>query len=198
MIGDPSELLMFLETTSTKLLRKIEGGGWGWRKGVELFIAPDSRCCFCNEVFETNRIYLIDNINQTVPKQWRLASGESVRKGNKIYHPHAFQKNGEVCLNKAQTISQLLFNSINPKPDYNAPQYFWDVGHTCPDFANNTCPHCNRKAPYFALNKAYANKFLCSTGCVKDAMKTRCSVCFDNPLEDKNYCKTCLEMEQRE
>ena len=170
MLNDPTELLMLLEKSTVEIQLKESKKGWDWRNGVQFFITPESRCCFCGEVFETNRVYLIDNVNQKVPKQWRLETGKAIRKGNKMYHPHAFHEDGAVCLNNANTLVQLLFNSVNPSPNYYAQAYFWDVGHACPKFPKGTCSQCKKEVPIFALVYGVENKKLCSETCVKEAM----------------------------
>lgn len=198
MIGDPTELLMFLEAEASKHRRKHDKGGWAWRKGVEFFIAPETRCSFCGQTFEANRAYVLDNLNHLVPKQWRLATGEKVKMGNKMYHPHAFHNNGGVCLNEADTLPQLVFNSINTAPNYHAQEYFWDIGHHCPKTENKKCPWCEKNVPTFALKHAFAYRYMCSMECVEDARKTLCAMCFnDRKGHDENpdgfgpYCKDC-------
>lgn len=200
MIGDPTELLMFLEKSTTELRAKVVKGGWAWRKGVEIFIAPESRCSFCNESFETNRVYLVDNTYQMVPRQWRLATGTKVRMGNKMYHPHAFYQNGATCMNAAKGMAQLLFNSINTGPTYHSDRYFWDVGHTCPKFATETCLVCQKKVPHYALEHFVGARTVCSTQCAKTGKKDLCLGCYmphgGVPKFSKNglgpYCEKCV------
>lgn len=196
-MGDPTELLTLLEISATKHRRKVENNGWAWRKGVEIYIAPESRCSFCNATFETNRVYLLDTLNNLVPRQWRLADGLAVKQHNKLYHPHAFHTNGGVCMNMADTLPQLIFNSINTNANYNANLYFWDVGHECPKERKAKCPFCGRKVPQAALRFTYG-KELCSLTCVEDARRTRCARCFDERQDCNDdpdgfgpYCKSC-------
>lgn len=200
MIGDPTELLIFLDQATAKLHRKSKEGGWRLRDGVEIFIAPESRCSFCNETFETNRVYVLDSVNKAVPKQWRLADGQAVRRGNKMYHPHAFHTNGGICMNHATTLPQLIFNSINTGVNYYAPQYYWDVGHDCPKFPKKSCPFCNKRVPGFVLKHDYADRRFCSVDCVGKAAETRCYRCYNEHGGGKYFgskgplCPTCYDM----
>lgn len=198
MVGDPTELLTFLETSCSSLRLKAEVGGWGWRGEVEMFIAPDTRCSFCQEVFESNRVYLVDKRNQQVPKQWRLATGEPVKPGNKIYHPHAFHKNGGVCMNLAKDMAQLLFNSINTGITYHAPEYYWDIGHSCSKFATRKCVGCKKKCPKWVLIHSFgATRKVCSDDCFEAAKSTTCYNCYkkhkDHYLQTNGFglCEKC-------
>ena len=199
MIGDPTELLIYLEEEAAKQRLRLKDGGWGWRKGCEVFIAPESRCSFCNATFETNRVYVLDSLNHQVPRQWRLETGEPVRQGNKVYHPHAFHPYGGVCMNEADGLAQLIFNSINTGPSYHAWDYYYDVGHICLKFPQSRCPQCKKSIPSFAMIHYYGTKYLCSKLCIEDARKTSCASCFgerkggdDNPDGAGPYCKKCL------
>lgn len=204
MSEDPTSLLTFLETSCSSLRLKADTGAWGWRKGIDVFIAPETRCSFCQEVFESNRVYVVDNKYHCVPKQWRLATGESVKMGNKIYHPHAFHKGGGVCMNLATDMAQLLFNSINTAATYHAQEYYWDIGHVCPKFASRKCIGCKRKVPKWALAYPFGIKLVCSAECVDLAKATTCISCFK---KHKNHnidtygfglCEKCVEDPNRE
>src|SRR6266545_942619 len=200
MIGDPTELLVFLDQTTTELQRKSKGGGWRLRDGIEIFIAPESRCSFCNQTFETNRVYVLDSLNQAVPKQWRLKDGKAVRQGNKLYHPHAFHPKGGICMNNAKTLPQLIFNSINTGTNYYGQNYFWDVGHDCPETKKKKCPFCKKNVPTFVLKFDFADRYLCSEECCAKARLTLCCMCLGKhhgPKYDQNnkgpFCQKCLD-----
>lgn len=194
MVNDPTELLMWLEASTTKLQKKVVAGGWKWREGIDVYIRPETLCPYCGETFETNRVYVVDRVNFLLPKQWRLSTKRAVRKGNSTYHPHVFETYPQMCMRDAKTASQLLFQSINPRDSYHAENYVWDVGHRCKTFTMKACELCKTEVPDFKASR-WAYWYLCSTICEKVADAQRCIKCFGNREDEKIlHCEKCVQV----
>ena len=87
-----------------------------FRMAEELFIFPETRCPFCNDVIRSRWIWQIKL--GRLAAVWNVTGRGRRRKIKKIVitrttHPHVYRR-GQVCLGSTRIVSDALFNGLNP------------------------------------------------------------------------------------
>lgn len=202
-MSDPTIAMYTLMEKVEKNKKRFSVNGWMFREGIRWAANPKYRCPNCNGMFDTNRIWIWDEIGQKLKGCFHMDGKEVSNSGASAVHPHVSWPTGTFCMGNAKKISDIMFLGVNTGR-HHRPTDIWvaSMGHHCPNSNYSHCIICDHRHLY-ALSKLYGLKSTCSEICYDVAYQIKCCNCGTDkdpllkrsPEESQKYqlyCNTCF------